>query len=73
LLPESVARENDVVAIDASSSGLVMLSDITSWKTNETIEKLRFVLNTTINYLHAGSDAIRRAIDRDYGPPDTHP
>lgn len=70
-IPESVARENTTIAFSGSVTELVVLSDIASENVNETVDKLRFILNISISVAHAEAAAIRQAIIRDYGPADT--
>ncbi len=69
-IPESVARECCIVPFNDNYAGLVVLIDLTQTNDTDTIEKLRFVLNRHIACLHADANAIRRAIDRDYGSGD---
>ncbi|TWT88988.1 Type II/IV secretion system protein [Pseudobythopirellula maris] len=65
LVPESVARENAVIPIDADEGGLrVCVSDPDDF---ETIEKLQFILNRKIDIVLATREHILEAINRNYG------
>lgn len=67
LIPESVARENNVIAYesgDDNESLHVLISDPFDL---ETIEKLRFILNRKIETALAPREAISEAINRYYG------
>lgn len=69
IFPESVARENGIMAFSADDSRLVVLSDVAAWNVAETVTKLRFILGVVVDCVHADTEVIRRAIDRDYGLP----
>lgn len=65
LVPESVARENDIIPIsDLDDTIKVLVSDPFDI---ETIEKLRFILNKKIDTALAPKEHIREAINRYYG------
>ncbi|GAB5403955.1 MAG: hypothetical protein Aurels2KO_21860 [Aureliella sp.] len=69
-IPESVARECCIVPFNDDHAGLVVLTDLTQTNDTETIDKLQFILNRRITCLHADANAIRRAIEHDYGSGD---
>lgn len=65
LVPESVARENNVLPIGGDESVLkVLISDPFDL---ETVEKLRFILNRKVETALAPKTAIQEAINRYYG------
>ncbi|MEM9827357.1 MAG: GspE/PulE family protein [Planctomycetota bacterium] len=65
LVPESVARENEVIPFSADDGALkVLLADPFDL---ETIEKLRFILNQKIETALAPRSAILAAINQYYG------
>ncbi|MGB0600187.1 MAG: GspE/PulE family protein [Rubripirellula sp.] len=65
LVPESVARENNVLPYDEQDGALrILVSDPFDL---ETIEKLRFILNRKIETALAPKGAITGAINRYYG------
>ena len=66
LIPESVARECGVVPFGEDTTGLILLTDLRQTAGTDNIEKLRFILNRRITFLHADGEAIMRAIERDY-------
>jgi type IV pilus assembly protein PilB len=65
LVPESVARENGILPMAEDDDSLVVIMsdplDI------ETIEKLRFILNRTVDVALAPKESIQEAINRYYG------
>jgi type IV pilus assembly protein PilB len=64
-LPESVARENVVIPIGEDNGGLqVACSDPDDL---DTVDKLRFIVNTSIEIALAPRDSIVEAINRHYG------
>ena len=65
-IPEAVARQNGVMPFEYQDIGFVVVLDLIDGDV-EIFEQLRFVLNCDIAGLHAETDAIQRAIDRDYG------
>ena len=67
LIPESVARECGVVPFGEDATGLILLTDLRQTAGTDNIEKLRFILNQRVTFLHADREAIMRAIERDYG------
>ncbi|QDV12079.1 Type II/IV secretion system protein [Rosistilla oblonga] len=65
LVPESVARENNVLPIGGDESVLkVLISDPFDL---ETVEKLRFILNRKVETALAPKTSIQEAINRYYG------
>jgi type IV pilus assembly protein PilB len=65
LVPESVARENNILPLAEDDGCLrIIASDPNDY---ETTEKLRFILNKRIETALAPIDAIREAINRYYG------
>ncbi|KAA1257746.1 Type II/IV secretion system protein [Rubripirellula obstinata] len=65
LVPESVARENNVLPFDEHDGALrILIADPFDL---ETIEKLRFILNRKIETALAPKTAIQGAINRYYG------
>ncbi len=65
LVPEAVARENSVIPLAENGEALtVIISDPFDL---ETIEKLRFILNRSIDTALAPKGAIQEAINRHYG------
>jgi len=65
LIPESVARENNVLPLAAEDGQLtVVISDPLDI---EVIDKLRFILNRRIEIALAPLDSIKEGIDRVYG------
>ncbi|MEM6689107.1 MAG: ATPase, T2SS/T4P/T4SS family [Planctomycetota bacterium] len=68
LVPESVVRENSVLPYAHAPGELtVVTSDPNDL---ETIEKLRFILNTRVNVVVSSADAIHAAINQYYGQVD---
>ena len=65
LVPESVARENNVMPIDEIDS--VLRVAIGNPSDVDTIEKLRFILNRDIRISLSPKDSIMEAINRLYG------
>ena len=68
-LPKELAHENNVVPFDERNGVLILLLDINrrgAGLTFEEYEKLRFILNCRLAFLHADADVIRDAIDRHY-------
>jgi type II secretory ATPase GspE/PulE/Tfp pilus assembly ATPase PilB-like protein len=64
LIPESVARECSVIPLEQDDEGLVVaLSDPGDF---DTIERLRFILNTAIVVKLASEEEIRSALDQCY-------
>ncbi len=66
LIPESVARENNILPYDINDSAMLVLIDIAAPSHVEIIDKLRFLVGKRITCVHANFDTIRAAIDRDY-------
>ena len=65
LMPEAVARENNVIPLDETDRGIkVLMSDP---EDVDTIEKLRFILNRDITVALATRSAIALGINRKYG------
>ena len=65
LVPESVARENDILPISEDDGSLcVAVSDPLDL---DTFEKLRFILNRKVDIALAPRESIREAINRYYG------
>ena len=65
LVPESVARENAVLPLSEGDGHLtIIISD--PWDI-DTVDKLRFILNKTIDLALAPREAIAEAINRYYG------
>ncbi|MGD9126807.1 MAG: GspE/PulE family protein [Planctomycetia bacterium] len=65
LVPESVARENAILPLEESESGLtIIVSDPQDF---EVIEKLRFILNRPIDMAVAPRESILEAVNRYYG------
>ena len=66
LVPESVARENQLIPVAEKEGKLVV------WMSNpsdqETVEKLRFILNREIEVQSASAQDIQEAIDTHYAP-----
>lgn len=65
LVPESVARENDILPYLAEGGALTVA--MSNPADTETIEKLRFILNRDIRSVVAPREMIREAINRYYG------
>ncbi len=65
LVPESVARENNVMPIDELDG--VLRVAISNPSDVDTIEKLRFILNRDVRISLAPIDGIRESINRLYG------
>lgn len=65
LVPESVARENNVMPIDEIDG--VLRVAISNPSDVDTIEKLRFILNRDVRISLAPIDGIRESINRLYG------
>jgi uncharacterized protein (TIGR02996 family) len=69
LVPESVARENLVIALDLNGRDLrVAMADPTDY---DTLQKLGFILNKDIIPVKADREAIAAAIDCCYGKSET--
>jgi type IV pilus assembly protein PilB len=66
LVPESVARENAVIPLEAEEDGSlkVLVSDPFDY---ETFEKLQFILNRKVDIALATRESILEAINRNYG------
>ena len=65
LMPEAVARENNVIPLDETDRGIkVLMSDP---EDVDTVEKLRFILNRDITVALATRSAIALGINRKYG------
>ena len=65
LMPEAVARENNVIPLDETDRGLkVLMSDP---EDVDTVEKLRFILNRDVTVALATRAAITLEINRKYG------
>ena len=65
LMPEAVARENNVIPLDETERGIkVLMSDP---EDVDTVEKLRFILNRDITVALATTAAITLGINRNYG------
>ena len=65
LMPEAVARENNVIPLDETERGIkVLMSDP---EDVDTVEKLRFILNRDITVALATKAAITLGINRNYG------
>ena len=65
LMPEAVARENNVIPLDETDRGLkVLMSDP---EDVDTVEKLRFILNRDVTVALATRAAIALEINRKYG------
>lgn len=68
-VPESVARENNVIPLEIQGESLlVALDDPMNF---EVLEKLRFILNRDIRVAMAPKDAIQNSINRHYGQTET--
>jgi len=65
LIPESIARENNIMPISSTIAGLKI--GIANPADFQTIEKLRFILNRTIHAVVASSTAIQACISKHYG------
>jgi len=65
MIPEHVARENTLLAIDAESGKLTIA--VADPNDLDTLEKLRFILNKDIEPVQADRFDILAAIDRHYG------
>lgn len=65
LIPESVARENNIMPIGSTTAALTI--GIANPADFEMIEKLRFILNRTIHAVVASASAIQACINRHYG------
>ena len=65
LVPESVARENNVIPIDEAEDSIKVL--VTDPFDIETIEKLRFILNRKVETALGSQEQIVEAINRYYG------
>ena len=65
LVPESVARENEILPMAEEEDMLVVL--VSDPLDIETIEKLRFILNRRVEIALAPPSMIREAINRYYG------
>jgi len=69
LVPESIARENIIFAIEMDGNALkIVMSDPTNY---ETITKLQFILNKDIIASVAAREQIIEAINRHYGQTET--
>ncbi|RLS39528.1 MAG: type II/IV secretion system protein, partial [Planctomycetota bacterium] len=69
LVPESIARENIIFAVEMDGNALkIVMSDPTNY---ETITKLQFILNKDIIASVAAREQIIEAINRHYGQTET--
>jgi hypothetical protein len=66
LVPESVARENQVVPLGTDANGALRVA-MADPSDLETIDKLRFILNRNIAPVPTPPEEIQRAIDKNYG------
>jgi type IV pilus assembly protein PilB len=69
LVPESVARENLVIPIDAQERALLIAAVYPS--NYDTVQKLQFILNRDIVSVGAERDDMQAALDREYGATET--
>ncbi len=69
MVPESVARENVVIALGMESEALVVA--ISDPMDLEVLDKLRFILNRDIHVAIASKESIQTAINRHYGQSET--
>ena len=69
LLPESVARENQLFPLDSQGRTILLAAaDPTNF---ETLQTLEYILNRDVVLVAAEADDVRRAIDREYGATET--
>jgi type IV pilus assembly protein PilB len=69
LVPESVARENNVIPLEKDEESLtIAIHDPMKY---EVLDKLRFILNCEIKVALAGKEAIQSSINRHYGQDET--
>ena len=66
LIPESVARENNILPFDCSDGDISILADILQPSSVDAIAKIRFILNRKILCIHAEAVSIQAAIERGY-------
>ena len=66
LIPESVARESNILPFDCVDGDLKVLADISQPSSVDEIAKIRFILNRKILCLHAEAASIQVAIERGY-------
>ena len=69
MVPESVARENNVIAVEHSGEKLVVA--VTDPMNFEVTEKLRFILNQDLDLVMSPKEQISAAINRHYGQSET--
>ncbi len=69
LLPESVARENCVIAVESNGERVTLAA--VNRDDLALADKLRFILGVDIAFVKAPAKDILRAIDRHYGPAQT--
>ena len=62
LLPLSVCRENKILPFLDAGNSLVVVADFYRLQDDDTGEKIRFILNRDIRFLHAASGGISVAL-----------
>lgn len=63
-IPESLVRQCGLSEFYYLQVVLVILTDVNQSIEPEKIEKLQFIFNRPVRFLHATADSIRAAIDR---------